>query len=321
MSRDAAAVDSTVPPMVKKAVMRGGTGANTPNKKSRTTADGEEVFFSVGVGVTELTVGSVFASVLDVTVFSNIHNTSAWWCVAKLLCSTNQATISWILMDYNNRLSNNTFLPAFRITACYCLSKIEWKKGLQIKDHHSSGVRSRKRQSHKQVTGHTQSSMTQLHALFSHTQVEGEKRNMKGTNQTHLSSRCIEDEEGQAKLTTNTTSFVMRSGSWQTAVAEWPHMLCGDPWEIFITYAMSARRRRLHLLEWVCIVPCAWVSQSVWCDSYSESDVFRSFLPKQAATKHQTKGNKVWAEIVLVVFGKRLANGDTRASSNFRNVI
>jgi len=95
MSRDAAAVDSTVPPMVKKAAMRGGTGANMPNKKkSRTTADGEEVFFSVGVSVTELTVGSVFASVLDVTVFSNIHNTSAWWCVAKLLCSTNQATIS-----------------------------------------------------------------------------------------------------------------------------------------------------------------------------------------------------------------------------------
>ena len=80
--------------MVKKAVTRGGTGANMPNKKSRTTADGEEVFFSVGVGVTELTVGSVFASVLDVTVFSNIHNMSAWWCVAKLLCSTNQATIS-----------------------------------------------------------------------------------------------------------------------------------------------------------------------------------------------------------------------------------
>jgi len=128
MSRDAAAVDSTVPPMVKKAVMRGGTGANMPNKKkSRTTADGEEVFFSVGVGVTELTVGSVFASVLDVTVFSNIHNTSAWWCVAKLLCSTNQATISWIIRYYNNQLSNNTSLPAFRIIACYCLSKRERK--------------------------------------------------------------------------------------------------------------------------------------------------------------------------------------------------
>jgi hypothetical protein len=95
MIRDAAAVDSTVPRMVKKAVMRGGTGANMPNKKkSRTTADGEEVFFRVGVGVTELTVGSVFASVLDVTVFSNIHSMSAWWCVAMLLCSTNQATIS-----------------------------------------------------------------------------------------------------------------------------------------------------------------------------------------------------------------------------------
>ena len=81
--------------MVMKAAMTGEKGANMPNKKkSRTSADGEEVFFSVGVGATELTVGSVFASVLDVTVFSNTHNMSAWWCVARLLCSTNQATIS-----------------------------------------------------------------------------------------------------------------------------------------------------------------------------------------------------------------------------------
>jgi len=112
IGRDGAAVDSTMPPMVKKAVMRGGKGANKPNeKKSRTTAD--------GVGVTELTVRSVFASVLDVTMFSNIPNMSARWCVAKL-----------------------------------------------------------------------------------------------------LSSRCVEDGEGQAKLTTSTTSLVKTSGSRQTAVAE-----------------------------------------------------------------------------------------------------